>query len=240
MSRNPKHFILRATTKALCLLSPERGLRFLFTIERWLYYFEGQVATIYGEGVHPKHRHTRYHDFFVQHIFQGERVLDVGCGNGIVAYDVAERSGAYVIGVDINPDSISIARQEHAHPRVEYHVADARQALPEGTFEVVILSNVLEHLPHRPAFLRQLDQQAAPERILIRVPLLERDWRVPLKRELGVEWRLDPDHETEYTIESLAQEIAAAGLRITHQQVRWGEIWAVVIAGNRGASDESS
>lgn len=50
-----------------------------------------------------------------------------------------------------------------------------------------------------------------------------------LKRELGVEWRLDPTHETEYTLESFAEELAAASLRITHQEVRWGEIWAEAI-----------
>ena len=67
-----------------------------------------------------------------------------------------------------------------------------------------------------------------PSRFLIRVPVFERDWRVPLKRELGVEWRLDPTHETEYTLESFEKEMAAAGLRITYQEVRWGEIWAEV------------
>ena len=101
--------------------------------------------------------------------------------------------------------------------------------VPDGSFSVIILSNVLEHLPERPSFLRQLYQNTKPDRLLIRVPLFERDWRVPLKRELGVEWRLDPTHETEYTIESFAQEMAEAQLQITYQEVRWGEIWAEVV-----------
>ncbi len=62
----------------------------------------------------------------------------------------------------------------------------------------------------------------------MRAPLFERDRRVPLKKERGVEWRLDPIHETEYTLESLIREIEAAGLKIARQQVRWGEIWAKV------------
>ena len=62
--------------------------------------------------------------------------------------------------------------------------------------------------------------------LLIRVPLFERDWRIPLRRELGVEYRLDPTHETEYTLESFAAEMHEAGLRVTHQEVRWGEVWA--------------
>ena len=101
--------------------------------------------------------------------------------------------------------------------------------LPAGHFSVVVLSNVLEHLRGRPEFLRRLAQSAQPERILIRVPLYERDWRVPLKQELGVEWRLDRTHETEYTLESFAQEVDQAGLRTVHLEVRWGEIWAEVL-----------
>ena len=95
--------------------------------------------------------------------------------------------------------------------------------------DVVILSNILEHLPARPFFLKYLQEVAMPSRILIRVPLFERDWRVPLKVELGVDWRLDPTHETEYTLESFASEMEAAGLRLQQQEVRWGEIWAEVI-----------
>jgi 2-polyprenyl-3-methyl-5-hydroxy-6-metoxy-1,4-benzoquinol methylase len=100
--------------------------------------------------------------------------------------------------------------------------------LPDYDCDVIILSNVLEHLPNRPPFLQKVQQRIKPDRFLIRVPLFERDWRVPLKKELGVEWRLDLTHETEYTQESFAEEMAEAGLKIKHQEVRWGEIWAEV------------
>jgi hypothetical protein len=100
---------------------------------------------------------------------------------------------------------------------------------PEGPFDVVVLSNILEHLPERVHFLKEVLESASVSRMLIRVPLFERDWRVPLKQELGVEWRLDPSHETEYTPESFTEEMGAAGLRIAHQEVRWGEIWAEVL-----------
>ena len=51
---------------------------------------------------------------------------------------------------------------------------------------------------------------------------------MPLKKELGVEWRLDPTHETEYTLETFAEEMSAANFRIDHLEVRWGEIWSEV------------
>ena len=96
-------------------------------------------------------------------------------------------------------------------------------------FDVVILSNVLEHLPDRPQFLRKVKQSVHARRFLIRVPLFDREWRVPLKRELGVEWRLDFTHETEYTQESFVQDITEAQMHITYQETRWSEIWAEVV-----------
>lgn len=212
-------------------LPPDQSLRFLFHLDAAFYELQGQTSTRYGNGLHTKHRHLRYHDFFVSRVQAGEQVLDIGCGLGAVAYDVAEKAGAEVLGIDLEAANIAVARQRYAHPRITYQVGDVLQDLPHNSFDAVILSNVLEHLPGRPDFLRRVQAAAKPGRLLIRVPLFERDWRVPLKRELGVEWRLDPTHETEYTLESFADEMTAAGLRISHQEVRWGEIWAEVKRG---------
>jgi 2-polyprenyl-3-methyl-5-hydroxy-6-metoxy-1,4-benzoquinol methylase len=205
-------------------LSPADGLRFLFGLEAALYPIQGELAVAFDGGLHTKHRHTRYHDFFVERVRQGERVLDVGCGNGALSYDIAAKTGAQVVGIDLSEANIAVARKCYAHPRVLYLVGDALEDLPGGSYDVVILSNVLEHLSGRPAFLRRVKAAARPARYLIRVPLFEREWRVPLKRELDVEWRLDPTHETEYTLESFAEEMSEAELQITHQEVRWGEI----------------
>lgn len=211
------------------VLPADEALRFLFRLDGQLYALEGTKAVQYGGGLHPKHHHTRYHDFFVSRVRASERVLDLGCGIGVVAYDVAEKAGSYVVGIDLNAENIAQARRRYPHPRVEYRVGDVLKELPNRPFDVVILSNILEHLPNRPAFLRRVQEATRSSRLLIRVPLFERDWRVPLKRELGVEWRSDTTHETEYTLESFAEEMAAAGLKITHRDVRWGEIWAEAV-----------
>jgi glycosyltransferase involved in cell wall biosynthesis/2-polyprenyl-3-methyl-5-hydroxy-6-metoxy-1,4-benzoquinol methylase len=205
---------------------PDAGLRMLFGIEDRMYTVEGELAVRYGGGTHTKHRHMKYHDFFVARVRSGEKVLDVGCGIGAVAFDVASRCGATVTGIDLNEGNIGAARARYAHPGVTYVAGDALQLEATGAVDVIILSNVLEHIAGRPGFLRALVRMARPRRVLIRVPLFERDWRIPLRRELGVEYRLDPTHETEYTLESFAAEMHDADLRITHQEVRWGEVWA--------------
>lgn len=211
-------------------LPAPQALRFLFDLDARLYPLQGEKSIEYDGGIHTKHRHMRYHDFFVNRIRASERVLDVGCGIGAVAYDVAEKAGAYVVGIDLSAANIALAQERYVHSQIKYRVGNALQELPAGPFDVVVMSNVLEHLPERPAFLRRLQRSAQPSRFLIRVPVFERDWRVPLKRELGVEWRLDDTHETEYTLESFSEEMAEAGLSIAHQEVRWGEIWAEVRA----------
>ncbi|MBN1886763.1 MAG: class I SAM-dependent methyltransferase [Thermoflexales bacterium] len=214
------------------VLLPSEALRFLFRLDARLYVLQGRLAVAYGGGVHTKHRHTHYHDFFVERIRPGEGVVDIGCGNGALSYDIATRAGAEVIGIDLSETNIAIARQRYPHPQVRYVVGDVLQNLPGECFDAVILSNVLEHLPGRPEFLRRLLAAVRPSRLLIRVPLFERDWRVPLKRELGVEWRLDGTHQTEYTLESFSEEMMAAGLVIAYQEVRWGEIWAEMVPGD--------
>jgi len=218
----------RFLVKCLINLPPDQSLRVLFRLDNWLYYLQGQTAIAYDIGLHPKHRLTGYHDFFINRIQSEERVLDVGCGIGYLAFDVAEKTGAFVLGVDINPDNISQALDHFSHPNIQYHVADIQKFLREEHFDVIILSNVLEHLPDRPKFLRRMQTNFGPSKLLIRVPLFERDWRVPLKRELGIDWRLDPTHETEYTIESFNEEMVQSSMEVINKEIRWGEIWAEV------------
>lgn len=219
-------FIYDLVAQRVTVLPPDKALRFLLRLDAALYLLQGQKAIEYDGGIHTKHRHMRYHDFFVGRTHVGERVLDIGCGIGAVAYDVAEKAGAYVTGIDLSPENIQQAQLRRSHPRVRYILGDVLRDLPSKQFDVVIMSNVLEHLENRVEFLRDVQANLTPSRWLIRVPLFERDWRVPLKQELGLDYRLDPTHRIEYTQESFAEEIQQAGLEMVHQEVRWGEIWA--------------
>ena len=221
-------FIFQLITRRANGMPAAQSLKLLFSLDALLYQVQGLMAVAYDGGIHTKHRHMKYHDFFTNRINKDDRVIDIGCGIGAVAYDVAQVA-AQVVGVDFNAESIQTARARYQHPRLEFRVGDALEALPDEKFNVVILSNVLEHLPGRPSFLRRMQETLRPSRILIRVPVFERDWRVPLKKELGVEWRLDPTHETEYTLETFTEEMKEADLTISHLEVRWGEIWSEVM-----------
>lgn len=199
----------------------------LLRLDNRLYRYTSLAAVRWGGGLHPKHRLTGYHDFFVRHVRAGDRVLDIGCGNGVVDHDVVTRTGASVTGVDRDAAAIAAARRRYAHERLRFVVGDAWDVAAAGSFDVVVLSNVLEHLDDRVEFLRRIHARVAPRRLLVRVPLFERDWRVPLKAELGIDYRLDPTHRVEYRQEDLEAEVRQAGFAIERAEIRWGEIWAV-------------
>ena len=60
-------------------------------------------------GLHPKHRLMKYHDWFVEHIDSEWNVLDVGCGNGALAYDLAGKARR-IIGIDISYENFKSAK----------------------------------------------------------------------------------------------------------------------------------
>ncbi|HEX6998706.1 MAG TPA: bifunctional 2-polyprenyl-6-hydroxyphenol methylase/3-demethylubiquinol 3-O-methyltransferase UbiG [Gammaproteobacteria bacterium] len=81
----------------------------------------------------------------------GARVLDVGCGGGILAEALARR-GARVVGIDLAAPGLEAAR-EHAAAQglaIEYVCASAAEiaAREPGAFDVVTCLELLEHVPN--------------------------------------------------------------------------------------------
>jgi SAM-dependent methyltransferase len=208
-----------------------RAMRQLLQLYQDAYEGADRGAIAYDGGVHAKHRLMRYHDFFVERIRPDERVLDVGCGKGELAYDIAERAGATVVAIDASPWMLEFARARFAHPRVTYVQADAVGYVPDAPVDVAVLSNVLEHVAARGPLLRGLQERAGARRLLIRVPVLDRDWTVPLRRELGLAHFSDPEHKLEYEPELLRSELANSGWTMGEPILRWGEIWVDASAG---------
>lgn len=197
----------------------------LLELDNKLYRLISAGAQMYDNGVHPKHRMIGYHDFFCSNIGPDESVLDIGCGNGFLASDMAKCTTRRVLGIDKSVASIEFAKAHYRSENLQFMVGDITDDIELPNCDVVVLSNVLEHLPERVQFLQRVRDVVKPKKFLIRVPMYEREWMVPFKKELGIDSRLDPGHYVEYTQEQLAEELQAAGLVIEQLEITWGEFW---------------
>ena len=84
--------------------------------------------------------------------FAGKRVLDVGCGGGILAESVARRGAASVLGIDLAVKPLRVAELhalESGVDNVEYRevAAEALAAERPDSFDVVTCMEMLEHVP---------------------------------------------------------------------------------------------
>lgn len=210
--------------------SPKDALIFLFELDKKLYALQGQTSVRYDGGVHTKHRHINYHQFFIDNLHPGESVLDIGSGNGFLAYDMATQvENVEVTGVELSEVNYKYALENYRSVNLQFIHGDALRDLPDKIFDVVTLSNVLEHIEHRVEFLEKVLEKIDPKRLILRVPMFERDWRVPLKEELEMDYRLDGTHFIEYRQEEFFAELEEARLKPLHSEFRWGEIWCVAV-----------
>ena len=200
-------------------------LRILMRLHNATYHNISRFAVTLEGGVHPKHRLMNYHAFFTDNVGVEDTVLDIGCGNGFLSYDVAQKAKS-VTAIDLSQDNIESARRNFNSDNINYICGDACRFNFTEKFDIVVLSNVLEHIENRVDFLLKVRDLAS--KLLIRVPMVNRDWLTYYKKELGVENRLDLTHQVEYTLESLRDELGKAGLMIEEASIQFGEIWAVV------------
>ena len=176
-------------------------------------------------GKHPKHDIQKYHEFFLKHINRSDHVLDVGSGTGYVAWQLADKA-KQVVGIEIAEAKVIKAQHLYRHPNLSFIVGDATTHTFTQAFDVIVLSNTLEHIDDRVTIMKALANLAP--KILIRVPMLTRDWITVHKKQLGLPYLLDETHTIEYEYDSFRREMAAANLSIQSLHVNFGEIYAVI------------
>lgn len=98
----------------------------------------------------------------------GERVLDVGCGSGVVTRAIASRvlPGGTVVGADSSPALLALAHeyaQAEGLAAIEWRVADCRE-LPfaDASFDAVIAATVLAHVPGAERALAEMVRVTRP------------------------------------------------------------------------------
>ncbi len=153
-------------------------------------------------------------DFELLDIQPGMRVLDLGCGEG--RHSVGAHflyPAAEVIGVDISSEDVRTARQKlmhypSSHPaHCQLLVADGQQ-LPfaEHSFDRIICSEVLEHIPHYDGFLQEINRLLKPGGLFaVSVP---RSWPEQICWRLSSAYHdVDGGHIRIFQAKQLRQEI---------------------------------
>ncbi len=209
-------------------ITPENALRRVFRIEDHLNLVTNERALAAGNGEHPKHELTSYHNFFIENLCNEANILDVGCGYGAVARSVASaHPKSRVIAIDNDRPRLNQALKSQNPSNLEFKLVDLDDYRPDSTIDAVILSNVLEHLHDRVETLIRIKELTKAPKFLIRVPLFERHWTIAMREKLGVNYFQDSDHKIEHRLQEFEREMELAGLKITSKSTLWGEIWAV-------------
>jgi 2-polyprenyl-6-hydroxyphenyl methylase / 3-demethylubiquinone-9 3-methyltransferase len=152
----------------------------------------------------------------------GARVLDVGCGGGLLAEALA-REGAKLTGIDLAPGMIEVARLHALEQQldVDYRVAaaEAVAAAEPGAFDVVTCMEMLEHVPDPASMIRTLAGLVRPGGSVF-ISTLNRNLKSFLLAIVGAEYvlKLIPrgTHEYERLIRpaELARWARSAGLTV--------------------------
>jgi 2-polyprenyl-6-hydroxyphenyl methylase / 3-demethylubiquinone-9 3-methyltransferase len=153
----------------------------------------------------------------------GARVLDVGCGGGLLA-EALTRKGALVTAIDLAPGMIETARLHAVESglKIDYRVQDAAElAAGDTAFDVVCCMEMLEHVADPAAFIAVLSKLVRPGGAVF-VSTLNRNLKSFMLAIVGAEYllRLLPRGTHEYDRFIRPAELAgyarSAGLALHH------------------------
>lgn len=152
----------------------------------------------------------------------GLRILDVGCGGGLLSEPLA-RLGAEVVGIDASPGNVAAARLHAARDAVpvEYRLGEPSQVLgADERFDVVLALEVVEHVSDVKGFVATI-ARAAGQGGLLFASTIDRTWKSFLFAIVGAEYllRVLPrgTHQWRRFVrpDELAAALGEAGLRRT-------------------------
>ncbi len=108
--------------------------------------------------------------FALANVSAGEHVLDLGCGTGDLAADMAA-AGADVTGADVAQAALDRAAGRHPQLPLRLVGIDAELPFGDGAFDVVFSSEVIEHVADTARWLSEVRRVLAPRgRILLTTP----------------------------------------------------------------------
>ncbi len=116
---------------------------------------------------YPQLYYEHIHRYLIAREHIKGRVLDLACGEGYGTSILAEKADS-VLGLDINSDAISRAREIYKENNISFHTADCTNTqLKEHTFDCIVSFETIEHLDSPAAFVSEIKRLLKPNGLLI-------------------------------------------------------------------------
>ena len=155
----------------------------------------------------PVHRHSARLIVEAVRLLDVRSIVDVGCGNGANLEALQSSLGITdVVGLDISPRALEVARRR---VRGEFHAMDLESGSIDRTFDLVLTSQVIEHLHDDDGFLRRLRAMCGKHVI---VATMQGRMR-PSEVHIG--------HLRNYTRKGLEAKMRGAGFEVD-RVIEWG------------------
>ncbi|MBI3683149.1 MAG: methyltransferase domain-containing protein [Acidobacteria bacterium] len=126
------------------------------------------MADFTGERIIPGKVHLElWNEHFARYAFavplaHGRRVLDLGCGTGYGAAELA-KVAVSVLGIDISHEALDYARSHYINSNLFFQIGSAEQIpSPDGSFDLVVAFELIEHLPNCEKLLSEARRVLAP------------------------------------------------------------------------------
>ncbi|MDX2087379.1 MAG: class I SAM-dependent methyltransferase [Kofleriaceae bacterium] len=155
-------------------------------------------------------------------IRSGDRVLELGCGTGLMTRQLLDR-GASVTAVDRSRPMLARARTRA--PEATFVEDDVTSYVPSGHYDRVVLSYILHELEeHERSTALTLAREALAPGGLVGVVDFDDSAREPVRTLIDLYLRMaEPPSARAWAMTGFRRELAAAGLAIVHSApVGWG------------------
>ena len=168
--------------------------------------FDGERCTPWvTTQIHAAHMHRYLSTLSLCH---GKRVLDIASGEGYGSAMLIRNGAAKVTGAEIDGEAVARANRVYAHEGLAFVQADAARPLPfaDGSFDVVLSFETLEHIAEQEALVAELARVLTPEGTLV-ISTPDRQ-------------KSDPDAPNPFHVRELDQDEFLALLRTSFPTVR--------------------
>ncbi len=159
--------------------------------------------------------HKRLGEIYTHVVSPGQKVLELGCGTGDLLASLNPSCG---VGVDLSGEMLKRAAQRH--PGLRFIEADAHELNLDETFDVIILSDLVNDIWDVQALLKGLRKYSTPETRIV-INMYSRLWELPLLlgKTFGLSTPFLPQNWL--TVEDVTNMLNLAGFEVIRN---WREI----------------